>query len=86
MEKLDELKNVDLKTLSNEEVLKHVDDILSLEDEDLIIDYLFFAIDNFYDMNNNPENIELFFRNEKLKGYFETMIKNLSFFINNDKK
>lgn len=82
MEMIEKLKEVEIKKLSKDEILEHINNVLALNDEKLIIEYLEYAIDNQYDYHDeNPEIVDFFFKTEEFKPYYNKIINNV---INNE--
>ena len=74
---MEDLKNVEIASLSEAEVLEHKQKILQL-DKDGIIEYLTFAIDNQYsveDEKTNPKPVETFFNSDEFKPYYKIIME-----------
>jgi len=73
---LEELKEVDLLTV--EDLNKHQEDVLSLEENDLN-EYILYALDTYYkteEEGENSEEIEKFFSNDKFKNIYRLLVDN----------
>ena len=74
---IEELKIINLNDLSIDEIIKHRNNVLKLNENE-IIDYLKFSIDKFYkteEEGDNEENIETFFDSDDLVKYFNMLEK-----------
>jgi len=73
---IEKLKSIELENLSNEEVLEHRKTILGL-DEELIVEYLKYAIDTFYkteEEGENNEKVDIFFDAEEFKPFYDVIL------------
>lgn len=74
---IDKLKSIEIEKLSNEEVLEHKKNVLNLENEELIVEYLKYAIDNFYkteEEGDNNDKIISFFDTDEFKPFYDKII------------
>jgi hypothetical protein len=77
MKMIEELKAVEIHNLSKEEMLEHKKNVLELGEEGQIVDYLKFAIDNFYkteEEGDNNESVDLFFESEEFKPFYNVIL------------
>lgn len=73
---IEKLKTIEIGSLSNEEVLEHKKSVLSLEKKDTV-EYLKYAIDNFYkteEEGENDEKIEAFFDSAEFKPFYDDIL------------
>ena len=72
-----ELKELNLTEFNSDEMLKHIETVKSL-DKDEKKDYLLFALDNYYSLDEqHSKEIEMFFTNDDFKQiYVELMEEN----------
>ena len=76
---LDELKEKNITQFNSDEITMHIETVMSLEKEDKK-DYLLFALDNYYTIDEetkNTEEVERFFSYDDFKPiYIELMEEN----------
>lgn len=73
----EKLKTIEIEKLSDTEILEHTKNILALE-EDEIIEYLKYSIDNYYkteEEGENSEKIDIFFDTEEFKPFYDIILK-----------
>lgn len=71
---MEKLKEVQIDKLSLEEVEAHKNNVLALNDEKSIVEYLTFAVDTFYKTVEDGQNLECvdkFFKTEEFRPYYE---------------
>jgi len=76
MEKIEQLKTIEIDKISNEQVSEHVKNVLELNDETSIVEYLIYALDTYYkniEEGDNTKGVDLFFATEEFKPYYELM-------------
>jgi len=75
MANLDELKNVKVNELSDEDLKGLKSDVLTLNEEQ-IVDYLYYLIDNEYELSDedNVTQVAKFLREPDFKTYFDKII------------
>lgn len=74
---IEKLKAVEIANLSKEEVTEHRKNVLGLGDNDMIVEYLKFAIDNFYkteEEGDNSEIVEMFFKSEEFGPFYDVIL------------
>lgn len=74
---IEKLKKIEIEKLSNEEVLEHRKNVLNLENEEMIVEYLKYAIDTFYkteEEGENNEKIDIFFDAEEFKPFYDVIL------------
>jgi hypothetical protein len=76
MENMEKLKKVKINELTKDEILIHKENILKLS-KDEIIEYLTYAIDTFYKIEEegeNDDNVEFFFDLEEFKPFYNFLM------------
>jgi len=74
---MEQLKAVEIEKLSKEEIMEHKENVLALNDEKQIVEYLKYAIDNQYkteEEGDNSETIDLFFKSQEFEPYYSIIL------------
>jgi hypothetical protein len=74
---IDKLKAIEIEKLSNDEVVEHRKNVLNLESEEMIVEYLKYAIDTFYkteEEGENNEKVDIFFDAEEFKPFYDVIL------------
>lgn len=73
---MENLKQVNLESLTDEQIVEHKANILKLE-QDSIIEYLSYALDTYYSSDENQENspaVEKFFDSQEFRPFYSVML------------
>jgi hypothetical protein len=74
---IEKLKTIEIEKLSNDEVVEHRKNVLNLESEEMIVEYLKYAIDTFYkteEEGENNEKVDIFFDAEEFKPFYDVIL------------
>lgn len=74
---IEKLKTVEIASLSKDAVLEHKKNVLGLDNKDMIVEYLKFAIDTFYkteEEGDNSEIVEMFFKSEEFAPFYDEIL------------
>lgn len=76
---MENLKQVNLENLTDDQIIEHKENILKL-DQDSIIEYLSYAFDTYYSLDDNQENnasVEKFFDSEEFRPFYTIMLQDV---------
>ena len=76
---MENLKQVNLESLTDEQIVEHKANILKL-DQESIIEYLSYALDTYYSSDENQENnasVEKFFDSEEFRSFYTIMLQDV---------